>query len=78
MPTEESSLARALKALLSVGDVTIYPETEYTAGFLPVRGYRLVVNSSVVLDGEHARAVRDACGIAIDDSSEIGVQGLGK
>ena len=70
MPTEDSNLTRVLKALLSTGDVTIYPEPAWTPGFRQVRGYRLVVNSSVVLDGQHAQAVRDGCGIAIDDAVE--------
>lgn len=70
MPTEESSLSRVLNALLSTGDVTMYPEASWVPGFRKIRGYRLVVNSTVVLDSEHALAVRDACGIAIDDSVE--------
>ncbi len=70
MPTEESSLARVLQALLSTGDVTMYQERVYTPGFRPIQGFRLVVNSSVVIDGSHALAVRDACGIAVDDSIE--------
>lgn len=60
MPTEDANLARVLKALLSVGDVKL---EEVQVVFQT--GYRLTANSSVVLDGEHARAVRDACKIAI-------------
>ena len=70
MPSEDHALAQALKALLSTGDVTMYQERVYAPGFRPIQGFRLVVNSSVVLDGSHALAVRDACGIAIDDGAE--------
>jgi hypothetical protein len=66
MPTEESNLVRVLKALLSVGDVMIQ-ETDIASLGNMQRGYSLTVNSNVILDGQHARAVRDACGIAIDD-----------
>ncbi len=66
MPSEDSSLARVLKALLSTGDVTMREVSVYGLS-IKQRGYRLTVDSSVILDGEHARVVRDACGIAIDD-----------
>lgn len=68
MPTVESSLARVLKALLSTGDVTLSEVEVLTAGYCPMRGLRLSVHSSVILDGTHGLAVRDACGIAIDDA----------
>lgn len=68
MPTQESDQVRVLQALLGAGDVTMYPEPVWEPGFRKVRGFRLVVNSSVVIDGQHAQTIRDACGIAIDDS----------
>ena len=70
MPTEDRSLAEALKALLSVGDVTLMEVPQYGQG-IKQRGYQLSVNSHVILDGEHAMAVRDACKIAVDDSLEV-------
>ncbi len=66
MPTEDFSLASVLRALLSVGDVTMR-EVSVCSPYIKQRGYRLTVDSSVILDGDHARAIRDACGIAIDD-----------
>ena len=70
MPTEDRNLAEALKALLSVGDVTLIEVPMYSAGH-KLRAYQLSVNSHVILDGEHAMAVRDACKIAVDDSLEV-------
>jgi hypothetical protein len=64
-------LSQVLKALLSTGDVTLTEVDVFSPG-VKQRGFRLTVSSSVVLDGEHARAVRDDCGIAIvDDASPV-------
>lgn len=57
MPTDDSNLARVLRALLSAGDVTI---EAVEAGGLGNRrtGYRLTVNSSVVVDAQHIQAIK--------------------
>ncbi len=70
MPTQESNLARALQALLSVGDVTLTEVPQYGRGIKQM-GYQLSVNSHVILDAQHAMAIRDACKIAIDDGLEV-------
>ena len=64
MPTTESNLARVLLALLSVGrdadeGVTCEPIEVHSLGHVQ-RAYRLTVNSSVILDCQHADAVMGA------------------
>ena len=50
--------ARVLAALLSVGDVSL-EEVEVPSFGITQRGWRISVNSSVVLDGQHAESIRD-------------------
>lgn len=68
MPTEESNLARTLKALLSVADVTLVEEWVYSTG-MRQRGFRLTLNGSVVLDSQHMRAVKDQ-GIVVTELAD--------
>lgn len=53
---DDIKLARVLKALLSAGDVTFY-ETEVRSPGIVQTGWHLIVDSSIVIDGEHANAV---------------------
>ncbi len=54
----DESRVRVLAALLSVGDVSLVEEEVVSLGIVQ-RGYRISVNSSVVLDGVHAESVRE-------------------
>jgi len=60
MPTTESDLARVLRALLSTGEVTLDEATVANPGFRPQACYRLTVNTSIILDGQHGRSVMEA------------------
>lgn len=59
MPTTESNLARVLLALLSTGEVYCEETEVHSLGHVQ-KAYRLTMNSSVVLDCQHADAVMEA------------------
>lgn len=57
MPTEQRDLAEVLLALLSVGHVSCEEVEVHSLGNIQ-RGYRLTVNSSIVIDQQHEAAVQ--------------------
>jgi len=64
MPTNDASQAAILRALLSVaqqtGGVTL-EEVELREHLPWIKGFKLTLNTSVILDGQHARAIESYC-----------------
>lgn len=56
MPTDESNLARVLKALLSAGNVTL-EETQVSSLGNVQKAWFLSVDSAIILDHQHALSV---------------------
>lgn len=53
VPTDDRNLAEVLCALLAVGNVTLEE-----VPVMQMRGYRLTVNASIVIDGEHEQSIQ--------------------
>lgn len=56
MPTDDQNLVRVLKALLAAGVVTCDEVNVYSPG-IKQKGWRLTVDSSIIIDGQHAESV---------------------